>query len=447
MLVAATAVAVVQVVRPPHDRPADRSPGAGPGATPEPRLGGDTGDLLRCLGPAAVAPGSAPPATGSIEAQVGGIADGVEAIRELEFEEPVDPTFLGPRQTAERVRRLLLADYTPRLAEAERRMLAALGAVPRGIDVRRARAEALGEQVAGFYLPGDGELVVRADPGGLGAIDRITLAHELQHALADQNLELPVPERLRVGREDEDLAALALVEGDATLTMQRYALTLPLGDQLGLLDPSAVAEARAGLDGLPYYLRQELLFPYEQGLAFVCDLYGRGGWGAVNDAYGAAPRSTAEVLFAGRYAEDRGPVDPPDPPGPGGAWTAGPARSFGAANLLWLLEAPGGRRVRALDRPQDAAAAWAGGEVHLWQRGPDSALALVLAERPGHDVLCRAVSTWYASAFPGVRSSGSALGDGLRLEGSRQDAVLTCTDDLVQLSVGPDPATAGALAA
>lgn len=449
VFVAGAAVVAVQVLGPGDDPTVGPGPTDGPGPEPttDRRLGIGQAELQRCLGTDALRPGTAPPAAGPIEEQVRDIAAHVEELREMEFRRPAEPMFLDSRQTAARVRRLVLSEYTPRMAEAERRVLVALGAVPPGVDLRRARARALGEQVAGFYIPGEGQLVVRSEPGALETLDLLTLAHELQHALADQNLDLPVPDRVRVGREDRDLAALALVEGDATLTMQRYALTLPLEGQLGLLEPSAMAAARAGLRELPYYLRQELLFPYEQGLAFVCDLHGESGWGAVDDAYAAPPRSTAEVLFADRYARGDEPVDPPDPPGPGAGWNAGAVRSFGAANLLWLLEAPGGRRAGALGQPDDAAAAWAGGEVHLWERGPDSAVALVLAERPGQDVLCQAVSKWYTSAFPRVRASGSALDDGLRLDGARQDAVLTCTDDLVRLSIAPDMAIARSIAA
>lgn len=422
-------------------------PGPGPAESPSPHGAADEpldmrpAALVDCVRPdEAPEDGGAPP-PGGIRAQVRWLSEKVEEIRELRFQEPVEARVLDPDEAARRVRELFLSDYTASLADAERRMLSALGVVSADTDLREARARALAQQVAGFYLPETGELVVAARGSALDPVGLVTLAHELEHALADQNLTLPVPHRLRIGQEDENMAALAVIEGDATMTMQRYALTLPIGDQLDLLDPSVVRRAGRGLEGLPHFLTRELLFPYETGLAFACHRYADGGWEAVDAAYARPPDSTAEILFPGRYPGDE-PVDPPDPASPGGGWNAGPIRSFGAANLLWLLEAPGDRPSRSVDDPMAGVAGWAGGEVHLWTRGDDSAVALVLAERPGHDVTCIAVSRWYAAAFPGARPRGSATGEGLVLEGGRQDAVLRCAADLVQLTIAPDVVTA-----
>jgi hypothetical protein len=228
--------------------------------------------------------------------------------------------------------------------------------------------------------------------------------------------------------------------------MQRYSSSLPFDQQLGLLDPEAIAEAEAGLAGLPYILQQELLFPYEDGLTFVCDLYRDGGWNEVDRAYGDPPTTTAQVLFPERYADREAPLDPRDTGRLTGGWRLEGTHQFGAATLLWLLEAPGGDPGRALDDPREGAAAWGGGELRLWRRGPATGVGIALAERDGHDVLCSAVSHWYAAAFPGANPRGSATGRGLLLDGSRQDAAVICDGDQIRLGIGPDPATARRLA-
>jgi hypothetical protein len=416
----------------------------GEGVLPEdPQL-----DLLSCIGAGGVPGGQpAPPVGGTLEQQVRAIARSVEQLRELEFEEAVEPQFLSPDEAAARIRELFLEDYTKQAADAEGRILEALGAVPPGMDLRAIRAEALGSQVVGFYVPATGEMVVRTAGGQLGPIDKVTLAHELEHALADQNLGLPIPLETKPGREDRDLAGLAVIEGDATLTMQRFAFTLPFDDQLALADPELAGEAEAGLAELPYYLQQQLLFPYEDGLSFVCDLYAEGGWNAVNAAYADPPTTSAQILFPDRYEAGEEAVDLPDPEEPGGGWTLEGTHEFGAADLLWLFEAPGGQPSRALDQPLQGSAAWAGGELHLWERGDDSAVGIALAEREGADVLCTAVSKWYAATFQDATADGSALQGGLRLDGSLQDAVLTCTDDEVRLGIAPDLATASRVVA
>jgi hypothetical protein len=410
-------------------------------------VGAGFGDLVQCLaGDGGLVGGETAPTDsgGTVEQQVASIADEVERIRELEFSEPVQPEFLSEQEAGARVRELFLEEYTAELADRESRILAALGAIPPGTDLRALRAETLGQQVAGFYDPETGELVVRTSGEELSPLDKVTLAHELEHALADQRLDLPVADDLRPGMEDADLAALAVVEGDATLTMQRFSQALPLDEQVGLIDPEAVAESEAGLAELPAYLEQELLFPYEQGLNFVCGQYAEGGWEAVNDAYATPPTTSAQVLFPERFRQGETAVDPRDPSSPGQAWHAAGTGQLGAANLLWLFSAPGDDPGRALSDPMARSSAWAGGEVRLWTRGPETALGIALAERTGSDDLCLSVQEWYGSAFQGDRETGTS-GGGFQADGDRQDSVVTCSADEVRVGIGPDLATAGAV--
>jgi hypothetical protein len=186
----------------------------------------------------------------------------------------------------------------------------------------------VGDQVAGFYDPETGEMVVgRATTGPLDGATRMILAHELDHALTDQVLDLPLaPERPAPGAEDTALAQLALIEGDATLAMQLYALRhVGLLEQLSGLGSAAGAQQQ--LTALPHHLRSTLTFPYLQGLAFVCRLHAGGGWKAVDRAYDEPPTTTAQVLFPERYDEREAAVDPRDPAaraGPGGRSRGGP---------------------------------------------------------------------------------------------------------------------------
>ena len=59
---------------------------------------------------------------------------------------------------------------------------------------------------------------------GLDPYAKVVLAHELTHAVTDQHYDLTHSDRLAAatGRDDEETAYSALVEGDATLVMQRY---------------------------------------------------------------------------------------------------------------------------------------------------------------------------------------------------------------------------------
>jgi hypothetical protein len=414
------------------------------------------GELGEGLGPGASAllgciPDRPPsvPAIGDAQGEelVDAVADQVERIRGLDFTEPVDVEFVPPEESAARVRDLFLDEYTTAIGDTESRVLAALGAVPPGTDIRELRADLLGQQVAGFYDPETGELVVRQAGGDPTFTDRVVVAHELDHALTDQVLELPVPDDIRTGHEDADLAVTGLVEGDATLLMQLYSVAVPLDEQFQGLDPSALieaVEAQGDLAGIPPYLAGELTFPYEEGLAFVCDLYDRGGWGAVNQAYAAPPDSTVEVLVPELYRSGFEPVDPRDPAPLPGPWRRDAAMELGAAPLLWLLQAPGGEESRGVADARAAAESWAGGELHLWTRGSDSAVGISLAERPGQDRLCPALREWYTSTVEGDRERQTQDG-GLEADGDREDAAITCSADEVRIGLAPDLPTARAL--
>lgn len=385
---------------------------------------------------------------GDAATQLREIAIAVEEVRDLRFRQVPEPVYLSPAQLDRRVQAEVAEDLGPGALAAETRALVALGALEPGSDLRALILRALGEQVAGFYVPESGELVVRR-AGGTDELDsttRMALAHELDHALTDQVLDLPVDDDRPVpGTEDAALAALALIEGDATLAMQLYALRhVALLEQLSGLGGALAAQEQ--LAELPHHVQRSLTFPYLQGLSFACRLHAEGGWRAVDRAYDDPPSTTAQVLFPERYLAREAAVDARDPSPPGAGWEAAPGQALGAAELLWLLEAPGGDPDAALDQPLERAAAWAGGELRSWTAGDRTALAVALVERAdARPALCATITTWYAAAFPGGRSVPGEAGEELAVDGPRQDAVVRCSSAEVRLGIGPDLATARAV--
>jgi hypothetical protein len=376
---------------PPAAAPAPVTTGTGPlSSGPEP-AGPDRcrGILLRT----ALAGGSAGPdrAPRTLEA----VARSVEEVRGLRFRRLPSPTYLPRREVAARAARFV-DEYPPEREDLDETALVALGTLPAGTDLRSTLSRALGDQVVGFYDDDSGELVVASDRGrDLDPEAAVTLAHELEHALADQNFELPGGDVPPPGREDAAAAESALVEGDATLTMQLWALrNLALRDQLEL---GATAD-RGVFETLPDFVQRSLLFPYTEGLGFVCARYETGGWAAVDAAYRDPPDTTAEILFPERYGRAEPPVEPPAPPAPGPGWQALGHAALGAADLWFLFQAPGGDPRRALDHPRARAGAWAGGRVDVWTRGKERVVAVTLAERPGAPPLCESVRTFATRA-------------------------------------------------
>jgi hypothetical protein len=406
--------------------------GSGPGA-----------DVMACLAGAMDPGGPVRPIRGAdAAAQVQEIAERVEEVRGLSFPDEVEAEFLDPAAFSAEVRAIFDEDYAPEAAELDERLLRALGAIPADLDLRAAFLDLIAGQAAGFYRPDTGEIVVSAEPGDrLSPAAQLTLAHELEHALSDERLGLPDPDAST--DSDAARASLALVEGGATLAMQQFAArSLGLGAQLRLgFDPS-IREAEAQLATFPHYLQRDLIFPYEDGVAFTCRIHAEGGWEAIDAAYAAPPTTSAQVLWPERWTAREEAATPEFSATPSG-WEEERTTTMGAADLLWLFEAPGDDTAAALDDPAGRAAAWAGGSLRLLTQGEETAVGIALTQREGERDLCASVADWYSAAFRGASTED---GDERSWSGSRQDAVLACEGDEVRLGIGPDAAVARAAA-
>jgi hypothetical protein len=401
-------------------------------------VGGPSGDgdpfgdiqLLQCLAPSGFT-GEVDEVEGNAPEQVDEIGDLVAGDRGLGFVagEP-EPTFLEPAATGQRVIDLNRDELTPEEADLDARLLESLGAIDPGTDLREITFELLASGVAGFYVPSTGELVVRADDPDqpLDPGEQVTLAHELDHALADQNHEL-LDEDLDLRGADAALAGLSFIEGDANLAGQRFALAhISLQDQVDMSQTPEVTEAQSTLDAAPHFLARQLLFPYREGMTFVCSRFLEGGWGAVDQLYANPPATTIEILVPERLGQP--PATVPETASPPAPWTEARRDTFGAADLLFLFEAPGDDETRALADPMGAASAWAGGSYRLYVNGSASALSLSLAAVTGQEAtLCAAIEEFAAAA---------------ELPGS---AVVRCEGPSVRLGVAPDPAVAETLVA
>ena len=151
----------------------------------------------------------------------------VAELRELRFRRQVPVTVESPGKLARRLLRVLAEETDEAELRRQGRAMELMGELPPGTDLPRLLNRLQAESVLGFYLPGrrppKGALYVRSSRG-LDPYARVILAHELTHAVTDQRFDLTLADRLAAttAAEDELAAYTALVEGDATLTMQRY---------------------------------------------------------------------------------------------------------------------------------------------------------------------------------------------------------------------------------
>lgn len=295
------------------------------------------------------------------DAAVATIAHRVEALRGLRFEAVPVPQ----RVSAAVARREGLEDLDRSYPAARRRadetMLERLGLIEPGVDLRSISASLFGEGgVAGYYDPRSKRLrIVSGAATGSRVLREITLAHELTHALEDQRFGLAPAEG---SSDDAALARLALIEGTATVVMERY---LPryfsTEDALGGLLGSVFD---TGPD-LPRFLQDQLLFPYTGGAEFVQALLGRAGdrWTLVDLADRVRPPdSTEQVLHPDKYLR----VEPPLPVAlrvrlPGFRRTA--AGTWGEFQTRELVG-------------EEAAAGWGGDRYELWQGPGGDVLAM-----------------------------------------------------------------------
>ncbi len=196
-------------------------------------------------------------------------------------------------------------------------MLRFLGLVPSDFDLENETVALLTDQIAGFYDPRT-KIFYLADWIPV-ELQRTVMAHELTHALTDQHFNLRRLEKWPEGDGDAELAARALVEGDATAMMIEYELAqrgaghdlskvpVELTDLLklgaGEEDPEHPVYAAA-----PAVMRESLQFPYVYGAGFVQALLRAGQWSRVSDAYRVFPASTEQILHPEKYLANEAPV-------------------------------------------------------------------------------------------------------------------------------------------
>jgi hypothetical protein len=210
-------------------------------------------------------------------------------------------------------------EYAQRLARSEMTMKK-FGLLPREFNLREFVAKASGKEVAAYY-DDETKTISMLNWIPLERQSQI-LAHELTHALQDQNYDLKAwlkPGASQTGDkkvaetdvDDDSIGARrAVVEGQAQVVFVDYLLA-PLGRSLqntpGLIyqmeEPAvkAVADSQL-LHDAPMILREMGTFPYRNGLIFEGELLEKGGKQmAFSGVFARPPRTTHEVLQPTAY--------------------------------------------------------------------------------------------------------------------------------------------------
>jgi hypothetical protein len=319
------------------------------------------------------------PASAGTGSELRGIIQRTEQLRGLKTTHPIAVSTLDARGMRRVVLHELARERQPRTDAAWDDVLHLLGVLKRGQSLEAMRRSELTGQVAGLYVPQTGRLYVL---GSGGAAPRSVIAHEVTHALQDEHFMISRGVfDVRPRDRDAELAAQALVEGDATDVQARYVAGLSAGDLIGELARTLGSIPSVSAGGEVPYLQRELVYPYNAGQEFVKALRERGGQRLLDRAFRHPPRTTAAVLDPSRYMAG----DPPPRKVALPAHKYALETTFGAEDLI------------ALTGQDGLARTWLGGRIGVGPRG----LELRLVAR-------RAASV--ASALEHVLPAAAAVG-------------------------------------
>ncbi len=205
---------------------------------------------------------------------------------------------------------------TQRVARSEI-VLKKFGYLPPGFDLKSYVIKAVSQSIAGYYDPKTKTMNLLSWVGL--EQQRPIMAHELTHALQDQNYDLETwmreqerPPAMRVVREEaqESGARSAVVEGQAMIVYMDYLLK-PYGRTLSDT-PKAIEFLKGGMaqsydtslviHNAPLLMKDTAIFPYREGLLFELELLRKGGTNlAFAGAFSHPPVNTHEVLEPAAY--------------------------------------------------------------------------------------------------------------------------------------------------
>ena len=194
-------------------------------------------------------------------------------------------------------------------------VLKKFGLIPRDSSLEGTLLALYTEAVAGYYDPKTKTVYLLdwLDPDG----QKPVLAHELTHALQDQNFNLnkfmKKGKQKKTGKYDvttsEAMSArVALMEGQAAAVMVDYLLA-PQGQNVQT-NPDIARAVQAGMlsdEGAPImrkaplYLREDLKFPYTFGLNFVLDLLKISKEKAFAESFENPPLDTRQIMQPQTY--------------------------------------------------------------------------------------------------------------------------------------------------
>jgi hypothetical protein len=287
----------------------------------------------------------------------------LERIRNLEFTEPVNVTVV----TREQYRQNQSSATNGTHAAWNNQVWEGLFLVGEDRSIDEVFSNTLGSAVVGSYSPSQGNIVIVSDDAQ-PVLARGTLAHELVHALQDQQFEFDG----RSPTQDEQLAESGLVEGEANLLESRYQQRCEGAWNCIETQPS-VGGSGGGVDR---GVLTVLIHPYIVGPEFVSAIEARSGWAGVNAAHENYPESTEQIVDPSLYPGET-PVDVTVADRSTDAWSRFDhdpvADTLGQASIhtMFAVNGVNNGNVRRYGYDHPAAVGWDGDALVPYRNGDD----------------------------------------------------------------------------
>ncbi|HZP29707.1 MAG TPA: hypothetical protein VFC99_12195, partial [Acidimicrobiia bacterium] len=298
------------------------------------------------------------------------------------------------------------AERTASFTRTEKR-LQALGLLDHEVDLHAAARRAVGSGTLAFYDPITRDVSVRGTDTSTPAT-RVTLAHELTHALQDQHFDL---RRMQVAaaRHGNSSVVKAIIEGDATYVQHQFVSKLSDASQQAYVSTEAgeVAQARA-LD-VPEVIKVELGAPYALGEGLVAAVRAAQGRRGVDALFRDPPRSELALVDPSTQLRHVRTVDVATPRLGAGETPDGHATDLGAFGLYELLTS----RLPASEA-MDAADLWRGDRLVQFTRGGRTCVKVDLAgaDAQGSATIRHALERWSAASPETAPAVAATAGHG-----------------------------------
>ena len=215
-----------------------------------------------------------------------------EQQRGMVFKHPVQVLFLSPKTFDKLVTTSSgsLSKKDKQDLQDQQAVMRAMGLIDGKVDLFKEENGLSSNGILAYYDFHDKKVRVKGTV--LTPDVRVTLAHELTHALQDQYFDLHRQDTLP---DDSAQAYRSVIEGDAVVVQQAYADTMSKADQDQYNKAESQGSDQAYSD-VPDILVAQDTEPYIVGPAFVQALKDKGGNTAINEALRNPPASTAALM-------------------------------------------------------------------------------------------------------------------------------------------------------